>query len=685
MDQRSRGRLRRVAFGLSLATALSGPGLLQRGEAATGDVLASFDANATAGVPYCSVNTGLAFDGDRLILSCWYSTVLYLVDASTQTSAGSVSIAGLPGGSGLGALAYDAGRDRVWACSAYDYTTVVLIDLATGAVDPSVPSIRTMGCIDGLAYDGSDDTLWTSHDAASTIQHYGLDGTLISSSEVLSKIGYCGNSGIAVGGPDLFLGNNGCSAVYRAAKDLSTSSHFASLGARVEDMECDDRTFDGAGAMWVQDAYDRILTAFEIEPGLCRFGGGAAAAAAESYAARIRVDAAAIDTGTAGFATAGVGESADNSVLAHSVPDVVDVAAGTTHAEANEPSEPVTVSNASAKLTDVSLLGGLVTADAVVAHAGATFDRETDTGEVSSDGSRIAGLTIDGERYDGPIEPNTTITIPDVATIVLREELPVIGDGASIRVNMIHVTSADGAAEAIVSSAFAAAGPGAAGAGPEDPQQPPIPEPDPSTLPVPVPPLPTLPGTGPSFTNGFEAGEAEWTTSGSWQIGAPGAGDLPAKDGERIAGTILGGNYPNGDRAALTSPVIDLTGYDPTDPSPANPHRGTQAHLTFHQTFTSEGWYDCGVVQRSIDDGATWLPIDPLEGYNYTSSAYCGGISAARSFSGGGVDTEWTKYTLDLTPFAGGPVRIRFLFGTDGSVVDKGWSIDDLDLTIVEP
>lgn len=675
-------RRRRYAAPLAvvaLVAALAGPGTFEIADATTGDVLASFDASATAGVPGCSVNTGVAFDGEDLILSCWYTQTLYFVDATTHAGSGSVTIPTMPGG--IGAIAYDATRDRLWACSSSDYSTVVLLDLHTGTIDPSAPRISTMGCIDGLAYDASDDTLWTSFDVSATIQHYGVDGLLIASRDVMPATGYCGNSGIAVGGPELFLGNNGCSAVYRAAKDLSSHSLFASLSTRVEDMECDDRTFPGKGAMWVQDAYDRVLVAFEIEPGLCRFGGGAARASAESYGARTRVTGAAIDTGTAAHTTAGLGERSENAVAAHTVPGAATVAAGKTTAQTSDPADPVTVSHASARLADVSLLDGLVTAEAVVAQAEARFDREAETSSVSSAGSRIVGLRINGEAVEGPIEPNTTITLPGVATIVLREELRAEGDGASIRVNMIHATAADGQVESIVSSAFASAGSGDPAPGPVAPEAPDAPD-LPETPEVPsVPRAPNL-GDGPSFTNGFEEADAPWTATGSWQIGAPGAGDPPPHGGTRIAGTILGGWYPNYDNSTLGGPAIDLTGYDPADPSPVNPYAGTAAHLRYHQTFSSEGWYDCGFIQVSVDDGATWSAIEPLEGYNYTTSASCGGLGPSRSFSGWSVDAEWTPYTLDLTPYAGEQVRLRFRFGSDGSVTDTGWNLDDFALSI---
>ncbi|MBI2132631.1 MAG: hypothetical protein HYT99_07455 [Candidatus Tectomicrobia bacterium] len=50
----------------------------------------------------------------------------------------------------------------------------------------------------------------------------------------------------------------------------------SSFPRRLEDLECDDITFAGlgVGAMWSQDAYDRIINAWEIPAGLCAFGGG---------------------------------------------------------------------------------------------------------------------------------------------------------------------------------------------------------------------------------------------------------------------------------------------------------------------------------------------------------------------------------------------------------------------------
>jgi hypothetical protein len=215
----------------------------------------------------CGTGTGLAFDGSRLLLSCWSDNVIRLVNPENGADLGSIEI---PLASSFGALAWDRGRNRLWACDGSRF--IERINLATGLIEDSFSS---EGCIDGLAYDGSDDTIWSSDDAAPTVEHYKLDGTLISSTPIGGKLGNCGNSGIAVGGTVLLLSNNGCSEIYKVAKDFSASTLFATYPARLEDLECDDVTFANSRqtAIWSKDAYDGILNAWQLDPGTCGYGG----------------------------------------------------------------------------------------------------------------------------------------------------------------------------------------------------------------------------------------------------------------------------------------------------------------------------------------------------------------------------------------------------------------------------
>ena len=234
-----------------------------RADAATGDNLRQFDA----AVPACGVGTGLAFDGTRIYLSCWGSNVLERVDPADGSSLGAITISGA---TDLGAMAYDGGRDAIWACE--DGSSVVMIDL--GSLTAS-GSFSTTGCVDGLAYDGVDDTIWVSCDVCTTVYHYSISGTLINSFPLGSLLGGTGNSGIAVGGDTIYLANNGASQIYQCDKAITSCTLMSTFERRLEDLECDDVTSPGKNAIWSQDAYDRTLNAWEIPAGTCGIGGGA--------------------------------------------------------------------------------------------------------------------------------------------------------------------------------------------------------------------------------------------------------------------------------------------------------------------------------------------------------------------------------------------------------------------------
>lgn len=233
----------------------------------TGTACASYDA---AGHHF-SIGVGIAFDGTNLLISCYSDNT---VTAINPADGSQVAVHSISGASSLGALAWDNGRGLLWACSGF--YTVGTIDLTTNVFTAAFSGDWSNGCFDGLAYDAADDTIWASQDVSSHVEHWSVTGTLLSSTSISGLIGACGSSGIAVGGAKLYLANNGCSQIYEAAKDFSSSTLFASFPARLEDLECDNVTFVGAGkaAIWSIDAYDNILNAWEIPTGACLFGGG---------------------------------------------------------------------------------------------------------------------------------------------------------------------------------------------------------------------------------------------------------------------------------------------------------------------------------------------------------------------------------------------------------------------------
>lgn len=241
-------------------------------EPVSGAAVSTPYATITAGGGSCGLNVGLAFDGTRLLVSCNGDS---RIDAVSPSTGALIQTYNPPGLSNLGALAWDGARSLLYGCSVDQ--DVMKIDLVANT---STKLFTSTGCFDGLAYDGSDDSFWTSDDASHTITHYTYTGSVISTHDFGSELGGPGNSGIAVGGPTLYLANNGGSQIYTSDKAFASVVLFATLATRLEDMECDNVTFasQNADVMWVIDAYDRTLSAFSIPVGSCGFGGAAPAA-----------------------------------------------------------------------------------------------------------------------------------------------------------------------------------------------------------------------------------------------------------------------------------------------------------------------------------------------------------------------------------------------------------------------
>jgi len=243
---------------------------------------------------HAGIGVGIAFDGTNLLISCYTdNTVTKVSTLGVQIEPPHV----IAGATFLGALAYNGANGDLYGCSDFNKvgkitlgpplsgtgTFAMVFDTSTISFVPVGGSGNGSGCFDGLAYDGTGTpSIWASGDVSPTTEHYTLLGGAIK--QFTNSLGSCpsntfgGNSGIAVGGANLYLSNNGCSQIYTVNKTSYSSTLFASFPARIEDMECDSVTFAPAhGAIWSIDAHDNILNAWEIAPGLCAFGGGAPA------------------------------------------------------------------------------------------------------------------------------------------------------------------------------------------------------------------------------------------------------------------------------------------------------------------------------------------------------------------------------------------------------------------------
>lgn len=167
------------------------------------------------------------------------------------------------------------------------------------------------------------------------------------------------------------------------------------------------------------------------------------------------------------------------------------------------------------------------------------------------------------------------------------------------------------------------------------------------------------------FEDDFESGMNGWATDGVfglWEWGTPTFGPGYVPSGANVWGTDLA-NYYGEDYSDefLTSPPIDLTGQ-------------SGAILAFQNWYDTESGWDGGVVEISTNGGASWeyVPDD-----DYDTTMGCGNSITEPAFSGS--NGGWELEMLDLTPWAGNTVQVRFRFASDCTINSyPGWYIDDV-------
>jgi Immune inhibitor A peptidase M6 len=101
--------------------------------------------------------------------------------------------------------------------------------------------------------------------------------------------------------------------------------------------------------------------------------------------------------------------------------------------------------------------------------------------------------------------------------------------------------------------------------------------------------------------------------------------------------------------------------------------------LSFWHWINSQNGVDGGVVEISTNGGTTWSDLGSrmiLNGYNATLSNTINPIANRPAFtgnSGGFVQT-----IVDLAPYSGQTIMIRFRFGSSAATGATGWFVDDI-------
>jgi len=156
-----------------------------------------------------------------------------------------------------------------------------------------------------------------------------------------------------------------------------------------------------------------------------------------------------------------------------------------------------------------------------------------------------------------------------------------------------------------------------------------------------------------------DSGVAKMTLGGPWSVNGT--------EGDAGPAVYKTGTYASNTCAGLITPQLQL---------------GTGSVLTFSSRYDIESSWDKGEVQISTDGGGSWQRVPVNYPGNSTNTSDECDLPTGSYFTG--LDNSFQSYSANLDAWDGQVVFLRFLLSTDGSVVDAGWWIDDIEITHVD-
>lgn len=167
------------------------------------------------------------------------------------------------------------------------------------------------------------------------------------------------------------------------------------------------------------------------------------------------------------------------------------------------------------------------------------------------------------------------------------------------------------------------------------------------------------------FFDDFENGNIGWSHGGvndEWELGTPThTGPSGAYSGNNCWGTDIDSLYGNNSDCWLLSPSVNLNNL-------------SYACLSVKIYNDVEDSLECASpkdklwIEGSTDNGATFFPV----------TTYLGGVI---DFNTGVPKVGgWSRLVLDLTPYIGSTIRIRFHFASNSSVTRPGSYIDNVSI-----
>ena len=145
-----------------------------------------------------------------------------------------------------------------------------------------------------------------------------------------------------------------------------------------------------------------------------------------------------------------------------------------------------------------------------------------------------------------------------------------------------------------------------------------------------------------AFSDDVESGNIGWTAQSPWAITTE-----SSHSSTHSWTDSPGGNYSNYRNVAITSPIIDLSGY-------------SDVHLDFWQICNTEAGYDYCHVEISDNGGTSWTEIATYDGSH----------------------TQWEQINLGAALLDNQPdARVRFRLTSDSYITADGWHLDDIQIT----
>lgn len=160
-----------------------------------------------------------------------------------------------------------------------------------------------------------------------------------------------------------------------------------------------------------------------------------------------------------------------------------------------------------------------------------------------------------------------------------------------------------------------------------------------------------------SLLHEFETGDSSFRGDNDWLRGIP-PSPISAYSGQNVWGTMQNQNYSDNTLSHLIFSA-DLNNMD-------------KAFLSFRHYYNTQPGSDGGNISISSDGGNSFAILIPDSGYNTSSVAALNGPG----YSGNSL--AWESCRINLTPYTGRNVKIRFNFASDPAVHFHGWFIDDV-------